>query len=221
LDGEILDESSLEREKVKESQEAEVEENLQNLDVNGQEGADFNDSDPNNTSAQKGKILNATQLLSILKQKCPQSAYSLQHGKRTIGFVGYPNVGKSSTLNSLIGSTKVAVASTPGKTKHFQTIHLPPSSDEGDSGVILCDCPGLVFPSFATTKAEMVIGGVLPIDQLRDYIPPVELLCTRIPKWYLASIYGLLLPTKNKEGIEEDRCPTAEELLVAYASIYH
>lgn len=34
--------------------------------------------------------------------------------------VGYPNVGKSSTINSLLQYKKVSVSSTPGKTKHFQ-----------------------------------------------------------------------------------------------------
>jgi large subunit GTPase 1 len=34
--------------------------------------------------------------------------------------VGYPNVGKSSTINALIQSKKVAVSETPGRTKHFQ-----------------------------------------------------------------------------------------------------
>lgn len=37
-----------------------------------------------------------------------------------IGLTGYPNVGKSSTINALFGSKKTAVAATPGKTKHFQ-----------------------------------------------------------------------------------------------------
>ena len=34
--------------------------------------------------------------------------------------VGYPNVGKSSTINSLLQYKKVSVSATPGKTKHFQ-----------------------------------------------------------------------------------------------------
>jgi ribosome biogenesis GTPase A len=37
-----------------------------------------------------------------------------------VGLVGYPNVGKSSTINSLMSAKKTSVSSTPGKTKHFQ-----------------------------------------------------------------------------------------------------
>jgi len=36
--------------------------------------------------------------------------------------------------------------------------------------ITLCDCPGLVFPSFMTVRADMVLNGVLPIDQLRDHV---------------------------------------------------
>jgi len=34
--------------------------------------------------------------------------------------VGYPNVGKSSTINTLFQGKKVPVSATPGRTKHFQ-----------------------------------------------------------------------------------------------------
>lgn len=44
--------------------------------------------------------------------------------RAVIGLVGYPNVGKSSTINLLVGEKKVAVAPTPGKTKHFQVCNL-------------------------------------------------------------------------------------------------
>lgn len=123
--------------------------------------------------------------------------------------VGYPNVGKSSTINALIGAKKVSVSSTPGKTKHFQTIHL-------SEKVILCDCPGLVFPNFATTKADLVCNGVLPIDQLREFTGPVSLVAQRIPQAFLEAIYGIQIRTRALEeggtGI-----PTAQELLSAYA----
>ena len=34
--------------------------------------------------------------------------------------VGYPNVGKSSTINAILKMKKVPVSTTPGRTKHFQ-----------------------------------------------------------------------------------------------------
>lgn len=126
-----------------------------------------------------------------------------------IGLVGYPNVGKSSTINALIGAKKVSVSATPGKTKHFQTIQL--SKD-----VTLCDCPGLVFPNFSNTNAELVCNGVLPIDQLREFTGPTDLVTQRIPKFFLEAIYGITIYIKpipdGGSGI-----PTAQELLYAYA----
>jgi large subunit GTPase 1 len=107
-----------------------------------------------------------------------------------VGMVGYPNVGKSSTINALLGAStlahgmkRVSVGSTPGKTKHFQVspplcLPYPPRNDGPDAlqtlmlcpQVTLCDCPGLVFPSFVNSSAEMVCNGILPIAHLRDHM---------------------------------------------------
>lgn len=38
---------------------------------------------------------------------------------KTIGMVGYPNVGKSSVINVLCNKKRVTVGALPGKTKHF------------------------------------------------------------------------------------------------------
>lgn len=70
-----------------------------------------------------------------------------------VGLTGYPNVGKSSTINALFGSKKTVVSATPGKTKHFQTLQVT-------ERLLLCDCPGLVLPKYAASKAEMVAAGV-------------------------------------------------------------
>lgn len=107
------------------------------------------------------------------------------------------------------------MSSTPGKTKHFQTIHLPPS-DDSSTGVILCDCPGLVFPNFASTKAELVCNGILPIDQLREWTGPAELLARRVPKDVLEQLYSFKIYHKSETGDEV----TGEELLVSFARIY-
>jgi large subunit GTPase 1 len=55
-----------------------------------------------------------------------------------VGFVGYPNVGTSSTIYALVGDKKISVTHTPGKTEHFQTLII---SEE----LMLCDCPGRIF----------------------------------------------------------------------------
>ena len=91
--------------------------------------------------------------------------------------VGYPNVGKSSVINVLIASKKVSVSATPGKTKHFQTLFCGDDKD-----LMLCDCPGLVFPSQVTSKEELVLAGILPLNHIRDYISPVALLTQLIQK---------------------------------------
>ncbi|KAJ3312076.1 hypothetical protein HDU76_002979 [Blyttiomyces sp. JEL0837] len=156
------------------------------------------------------RILSVDELLDRLSKECPTPLRENEK-KVTVGFVGYPNVGKSSTLNALVGAKKVTVSATPGKTKHFQTIHL-------DDSTILCDCPGLVFPSFATTKAEMVVNGVLPIDQLREHTAPATLVAKRIPRHALQRIYGIRIRTFDIEGnFDPNVAVTGEDLCQAYA----
>ena len=154
------------------------------------------------------RILTVEELESLFLESSPVEDPNTIR-RTTIGLVGYPNVGKSSTINALIGAKKVSVSSTPGKTKHFQTIHL-------SDNVILCDCPGLVFPNFATTKAELVCNGVLPIDSLRESMGPVGLVTQRIPQSFLEAVYGIKI---NVRPLEEGGTgvPTASELLRAYA----
>lgn len=41
--------------------------------------------------------------------------------------------------------------------------------------VTLCDCPGLVFPTVVGTQADMICDGLLPIDQMRDFTTPTQL----------------------------------------------
>lgn len=118
-----------------------------------------------------------------------------------VGMVGYPNVGKSSTVNTLKGEKRVAVSATPGRTKHYQTINI-------DQQLRLYDCPGLVFPSYVANKAEMVLSGILPIDQMRDYVAPCNLLASRIKPQLLNAFYGIRIKQQQ---------PTAEQLLEPHA----
>ena len=199
---------------------AEEAEQLDVLDHEGEEqhwtSDDESDSDDAkydvmNSDDHRTRILTVDELEALFLAKAPkvENPDPERPRKTQIGLVGYPNVGKSSTINALIGAKKVSVSSTPGKTKHFQTIHLSPE-------VILCDCPGLVFPNFATTKAELVCNGILPIDQLREFTGPAGLVAQRIPQSFFEALYGVHV---KRRPLEEGGTgiPTAEELLSAYA----
>lgn len=138
-------------------------------------------------------------------RRCPEKE------KIMVGMVGFPNVGKSSTINALLGNKKTSVSSTPGKTKHFQTINI-------SNTVCLCDCPGLVFPTFVSTKAEMILNGILPVDQMRDYRPATTLLCRLIPREILQAVYGINI-SHPQEWEDANRPPTADEFLSAYSTM--
>uniref|UniRef100_A0A8C6MRC0 Large subunit GTPase 1 homolog n=1 Tax=Mus spicilegus TaxID=10103 RepID=A0A8C6MRC0_MUSSI len=151
-------------------------------------------------------LVSKQELLELLKKL--HTGKKVKDGQLTVGLVGYPNVGKSSTINTIMGNKKVSVSATPGHTKHFQTLYVEP-------GLCLCDCPGLVMPSFVSTKAEMICNGILPIDQMRDHVPPVSLVCQNIPRRVLEATYGINI-IKPREDEDPYRPPTSEELLTAY-----
>ncbi|KAL1413607.1 hypothetical protein Q8F55_001382 [Vanrija albida] len=178
------------------------------------EETNLDDQEPAELEDIRTRVLSVTELEDLFINSAPPlSDFATTRDpnptKLMVGLVGYPNVGKSSTINALIGSKKVSVSATPGKTKHFQTLVL---SDE----ITLCDCPGLVFPQFANTQADMICDGVLPIDQMREYSAPVELVCQRIPRAILEGTYGIRIDVKDVEDGGTGKVGW-EDLLSAYA----
>ncbi|KAF2299732.1 hypothetical protein GH714_002913 [Hevea brasiliensis] len=127
-----------------------------------------------------------------------------------VGFVGYPNVGKSSTINALVGQKRTGVTSTPGKTKHFQTLKI---SEE----LTLCDCPGLVFPSFSSSRYEMIASGVLPIDRMTEHREAVQVVANKVPRHVIEDVCKINLP-KPKPYEPQSRPPLASEFLRAYCA---
>lgn len=127
-------------------------------------------------------------------------------GPVVVGLVGEPNVGKSSTLNALLGSHRVAVSSHPGRTKHYQTHYV-------SRRLVLCDCPGLVFPRL-DVSLPMQVGARAPRlcapararerapwVSLRSQRPAKLLRCSRAPT-SLAAVRGDVSPPEVTGRVE-------------------
>ncbi|KAF3839269.1 hypothetical protein F7725_017986, partial [Dissostichus mawsoni] len=105
-------------------------------------------------------------------------------GVLTIGCIGFPNVGKSSVINSLVARKVVSVSRTPGHTKYFQTYYLTPT-------VKLCDCPGLI------------LAGIYPVSQLQEPYSSVGYLCERTPTYSVLKLkHPSLVDSKPHLGIQ-------------------
>uniref|UniRef100_A0A915PN84 Large subunit GTPase 1 homolog n=1 Tax=Setaria digitata TaxID=48799 RepID=A0A915PN84_9BILA len=154
----------------------------------------------------------ATELITFFKSRCHIQAGDMGRRPVVVGMVGYPNVGKSSTINKLLNQKKVSVSATPGKTRHLQTLAV-------DDELTLCDCPGLVMPSFALSRSEMILNGILSIDHMREYILPIKLLLTRVPQRYFEKIYSIMLTDVADADVGEKTQLSAHDLLTAVAFI--
>ncbi|KAK5621160.1 hypothetical protein CRENBAI_012607 [Crenichthys baileyi] len=126
-------------------------------------------------------------------------------GVLTLGCIGFPNVGKSSVINSLVGRKVVSVSRTPGHTKYFQTYYLTPT-------VKLCDCPGLVFPS-CVNKQLQILAGIYPVAQLQDPYTSVGFLCERTP---FLSVLKLKHPSLQEKKPHQEQQGTAEPSWTAW-----
>ena len=99
----------------------------------------------------------------------------------SVGFIGYPNVGKSSIINTLRSKKVCKVAPIAGETKVWQYITLM-------RRIYLIDCPGVVYPS-AETDVEKVLKGVVRVELVEnpeDYIPHV---LDRVKREYILKTY--------------------------------
>ncbi|KAI8824045.1 P-loop containing nucleoside triphosphate hydrolase protein [Fimicolochytrium jonesii] len=129
------------------------------------------------------ECLGADNLMKLLKNYCRNANIKTAI---TVGVIGFPNVGKSSVINSLKRSKVCNVGSAPGVTKVAQTIQL-------DKGIKLLDCPGIVFSqsSRAGDEAEVLLRNCVKVELLDDPVSPVEVIVGRCDAGQLMKIYGV------------------------------
>lgn len=119
-------------------------------------------------------------LLSVLRQfarlKSDKQAIS-------VGFVGYPNVGKSSVINTLRTKNVCKVAPIPGETKVWQYITLT-------KRIFLIDCPGVVYQS-GDSETDIVLKGVVRVTNLEDATEHIGEVLKRVKKIHLERAYKI------------------------------
>ena len=145
------------------------------------------------------RIFTRNDLIQYIKEigeKIPKNNINNNNNALMVGFIGYPNVGKSSIINVLMKTKKAAVANIPGRTKHYQTLFLPsePNLNILPKSICLVDCPGLIFPSFTSSKADMLVNGIYPIDTISEIYNPIQIIINLIPSKILSNFYKVNLP---------------------------
>ena len=120
-------------------------------------------------------------LIALLRQ------FSSLHSDRkqvSVGFIGYPNTGKSSIINTLRKKKVCTVAPIPGETKVWQYITLM-------KRIYLIDCPGVVPPNMNDTEEDILLRGVCRVENVENpeqYIPAV---LRRVQPRHLERTYGI------------------------------
>jgi nuclear GTP-binding protein len=169
-------------------------------------------------------------LIQILRQF--QQLHAKDKQQISVGFVGYPNVGKSSVINTLRHKKVCNVAPLPGETKVWQYITL-------FKRVFLIDCPGVVTAVdvakhntvledqyqqlhqgheddetrdqardqpgtnvVSEKEAALVLKGVVRIENLTDPVSYIGPLLTRVNLEYMQRVYQCEVSTNHVTFLE-------------------
>ncbi|PIK51745.1 putative guanine nucleotide-binding protein-like 3-like protein [Apostichopus japonicus] len=97
--------------------------------------------------------------------------------------IGFPNVGKSSVINSLKRKKACSIGDMPGVTKCMQEVTLA-------KNIKLLDCPGVVLAS-SNDEVTMVLRNCVKIDTIKDTVAPIEAILKKCNKEQLMLFYTL------------------------------
>ena len=130
-------------------------------------------------------------LLHLLKNYARHSSGDKKASKSkaciTVGIIGYPNVGKSSILNTMKRSRAVGVSPRPGFTTAMQEVVL-------DRSIRLLDSPGVVFDDVSGSSDQgghACLRNCVDADSVDDPIPAVQGLLERCSTESLMMTYAI------------------------------
>lgn len=106
--------------------------------------------------------------------------------------MGYPNVGKSSVINSLKEKNVCKAAPVPGETRVWQYITLT-------KRIYLIDCPGTVHVTEGKSDIDSVLKGCVRAEKIMDPTYYMYELIERVEKKHLIRLYGI----KEWDDIED------------------
>jgi nuclear GTP-binding protein len=172
---------------------------------------------------QGSKCIGAELVMSLLANYCRNK--DIKTSVR-VGVIGYPNVGKSSVINSLKRRRACQTGATPGVTRKLQEVEL-------DKHIRLIDSPGVVLASREQfDPVEIALKNALRVEALADPISPVIAILRRctvdtlmmqfnIPQFSDIDQFLALVANKIgrlKKGGRPDRNAAAKHVLNAWNS---
>jgi nuclear GTP-binding protein len=130
-----------------------------------------------------GKAVGTDNLVQLLKNYC-RNETSTRKDKHSIivGVIGFPNVGKSSLINSIKRSRVASTGNLPGVTKGIQEIYI-------DKDISILDSPGVILSK--DNADSLILRNVIKVDDLDDPVTPCEALVMRVNRKELLREYKI------------------------------
>jgi len=120
-------------------------------------------------------------LISLLRQF---GKLHMDKKQISVGVIGYPNVGKSSVINTLISKKSCKVAPVPGETKVWQYITL-------FKRIYLIDCPGVVVDTAGDSETDSVLKGVVRAERLENPEDFIDAIQESVKREHISAKYGI------------------------------
>ncbi|HIQ32901.1 MAG TPA: GTPase RsgA, partial [Methanothermococcus okinawensis] len=130
----------------------------------------------------------------ILRDAIKRYLHSIGIEEGKVGIVGYPNVGKSSIINSLTGRRSATSGLVAGLTKGEQWIRLT-------KNIKLLDTPGIIEPK---EEDELVMLGAIRYEKIKDPVTPAVKILRSIHALNRDAIRRLYKVDVGEAPIEED-----------------